>query len=43
MASNFTYDADIDDAEYEEDIEQSDDYSIRSLNPISKIADTKAL
>lgn len=43
MASNFTYDAVIDDAEYEEDIEQSADYSIRSLNPISKIADTKAL
>ena len=45
-ASNFTYDADIDDIDYEEDaleIEESDDYSIKSPNLLSKFAETQAL
>lgn len=45
MASNYVYD-DFDDVDYEEDIietEESADYSTKSLNPISKIAETQSL
>ena len=44
-ASNFSYDADIDD-DYREDsveYEESDDYSTKSLNSISKMTETKTL
>jgi len=49
-ASNFVYDADIDDINYEEDFdydiieaEESADYSTKSINSTSKIAETQSL
>ena len=42
-ASNFTYNADIDDFDYEETVEESADYSTKSLNSVSKIAKTQSL
>lgn len=45
-ASNFIYDADIDDIDYEEEsieTEEVADYSTKSLNSISKLAETQTL
>ena len=45
-ARNFSYDADVDNVEYEEDIEEVDkttDYSTKSLKSVSRLAETQAL
>lgn len=42
-ASNFIYDADMDDIDDEEEIEETVDYSTKSLNSVSKVAETQSL
>ena len=42
-ASNFVYDADMDDIDYEEEIEETADYSTKSLNSVSKVTETQSL
>ena len=45
-ARNFSYDVDVDNVEYEEDIEEVDkttDYSTKSLKSVSRLAETQAL
>lgn len=42
-ASNFIYDADMDDIDDEEEIEETADYSTKSLNSVSKVAETQSL
>ena len=42
-ASNFIYDADMDDIDDEEEIEETADYSTKSLNSVPKVAETQSL